>query len=62
MDKLLTAPEVQMRLRISETTLRRWASQGVIPSYRTPTGHLRFKAEDVDAALSPYPVKETVTT
>ena len=62
MHKLLTAPETQSRLRIAESTLKRWVSLGLIPTYKTPTGHLRFKAEDVDAALSPYPVKETVTT
>ena len=62
MDNLLTSSEVQSQLRISEPTLRRWVSLGLIPTYKTPTGHLRFKAEDVEAALSPYPVKEAVTT
>ncbi len=62
MSDLMTGVEVQAQLRISEPTLRRWVALGLIPTYRTPTGSLRFKAEDVDAALSPYPVKATVTT
>ena len=62
MSNLLTRSEVQAKLRISEPTLRRWVARGLIPTYTTPTGILRFKAEDVDAVLRPYPVKAPVTT
>ena len=62
MSNLLTGSEVQARLRISEPTLRRWISLGLIPTYKTPSGTLRFKAEEVDALLRPHPAKATVTT
>lgn len=62
MTNLLTSSEVQTQMRISEPTLRRWVSLGLIPTYKTPTGHLRFKAEDVDALLQPHPAKAAVTT
>ena len=61
MSNLLTSAEVQAQLRISEPTLRRWVSRGLIPTYKTPTGTLRFKADDVDALLRPHPVKASVT-
>ena len=60
--KLMTSSEVQAHLRISEATLRRWVSLGLIPTYKTPTGTLRFKADEVRALLQPHPAKETVTT
>lgn len=59
---LMTTPEVLAELRISDPTLRRWIALGLIPAYKTPTGTLRFKAEDVRALLQPHPAKETVTT
>ena len=62
MSNLLTRSEVQAKLRISEPTLRRWVALGLIPTYTTPTGILRFKDEDVDAVLRPYPVKAPATT
>ena len=62
MNNLLTSSEVQAELRISEPTLRRWVDRGLIPAYQTPTGTLRFKAEDVLAVLHPHPAKVAVTT
>ena len=34
-------------LSINEATLRSWADQGLIRTYRTPGGHRRFAAEDI---------------
>lgn len=36
---------------ISADTLRRWEKAGRISSVRTPTGHRRFKRDDVLALL-----------
>lgn len=34
---------------VHPNTLRRWVSDGRIPSYRTPGNHLRFRVRDVRA-------------
>ena len=62
MSELLTGAEVQAAMRISSGTLKRWVALGLIPTYKTPTGTLRFKAEDMDALLQPHPAKAAVTT
>ena len=36
---------------ISPDTLRRWEKAGRIQSFRTPTGHRRFKRDEVLALL-----------
>jgi len=38
---------------VSVSTLRRWADEGRLPSFRTPGGHRRFKVSDVQGALLP---------
>jgi len=40
---------------MSISTIRRWADDGQIPSYRTPGGHRRFRVADVRRALSAAP-------
>lgn len=37
---------------ISADTLRRWDKAGRITSFRTPTGHRRFRRADVEALLT----------
>lgn len=37
---------------ISGDTLKRWERAGRISSFRTPTGHRRFRRDDVLALLS----------
>ncbi len=36
-------------LEINEATLRHWADNGVLRSFRTPGGHRRFSRQDIDA-------------
>ncbi len=38
-------------LGVSDRTLRRWVASGRLKYSRTEMGHLRFTAEDLDAAL-----------
>jgi DNA-binding transcriptional MerR regulator len=41
--------------RIAEVhprTLRRWRVQGLVASYRTPTGRVRYRLEDLVAAVA----------
>ena len=39
------------QLGVNESTLRRWADEGRIRSFRTPGGHRRYKRADLDAFL-----------
>lgn len=40
---------------VSVSTVRRWADQHRIPSYRTAGGHRRFRVEDIERVLAPAP-------
>lgn len=37
--------------RVSDKTVVRWAKSGRLPSFRTPGGHRRFYADQVEALL-----------
>ena len=48
-------------------TLREWTDAGILPSYRTPGGHRRFSASDLDSFLrqrkskiSPTPIQQAI--
>jgi len=47
----LSLTEACERLGVHPTTLRRWADAGSIPCLRTPGGHRRFRAADLNAWL-----------
>lgn len=36
-------------LGVSETSVRRWTSAGVLPVNRTPGGHRRYRLSDIEA-------------
>ncbi|MBI4496574.1 MAG: helix-turn-helix domain-containing protein [Chloroflexi bacterium] len=38
-------------LGVSQATLRHWADQGQVPSFRTPGGHRRFAEEELSALV-----------
>jgi excisionase family DNA binding protein len=42
----LTLQEASDKMGVSPATLRAWADQGRIPSYRTPGGHRRFRVPE----------------
>ncbi len=51
MTRWLTLSSASKLLGIHPATLRQWADAGKVPSYRTPGGHRRFRAEDLRAFL-----------
>lgn len=48
---LLTPGEVARKFRVDPKTVTRWAAAGKISSIRTPGGHRRFRADEVQALL-----------
>jgi len=53
--ELLTASEVAEILRVDSATVRKWATEGVIPAVRIHSGQrmYRFRREDVERLLTP---------
>jgi len=45
----LSLQEASERLHVHADTLRQWADRGRIRTFRTPGGHRRFQAADVEA-------------
>ena len=48
---LLSPAEAAIQLGISVDTIRRWADSGLIPVVVLPSGHRRFRTEDVQAIM-----------
>lgn len=55
----LTLQEACERLDVHPTTLRQWADRGKLRTFRTPGGHRRFAADDVDALLTALPLERS---
>ena len=51
----LTEQPAATHLGIAPRTLRRWISEGKVRAHRAPSGRLRFRLEDLDAAMTPVP-------
>ncbi len=51
MTRWLTLSSASKLLGVHPATLRQWADAGKVPSYRTPGGHRRFRAEDIRTFL-----------
>lgn len=45
--EIMTCGEVATLFRVDTKTVARWAARGLLPSFKTPGGHRRFRAEDV---------------
>jgi excisionase family DNA binding protein len=45
----LTTGQVAAIFGVTTTTVKRWADSGRLPCFKTPGGHYRFKAADVEA-------------
>ncbi len=52
-ETMLTVREVGQLLHIHNNTVRRWADQGILKSYRiTNRGDRRFRREDIERFLA----------
>ena len=51
MDDLVTPKQVARAIGVSESTLKRWCDQGILPSIRTAGGHRRLEVQEVIAYL-----------
>lgn len=49
----LTLKEASALLGVHPTTLRTWANDGYVRTFRTPGGHRRFLRADVEAMMAP---------
>ena len=49
---ILTAAEVAILFHVHTKTVGHWAEQGLLPYFRTPGGHRRYRLEDVEALLN----------
>jgi excisionase family DNA binding protein len=47
--KWLTLGQAAKELSVAQSTLRKWADAGSIPTFLTPGGHRRFRREDLAA-------------
>ncbi|WP_396659531.1 MerR family DNA-binding transcriptional regulator [Microbacterium sp.] len=55
MHTYLSIGEVAAKLGVAVSTVRNWDSDGKLRSVRTPGGHRRFLADQVDALLETDP-------
>ncbi len=51
-DALLTPAEVSQKFRVHPKTVTRWVKAGKLTAVRTPGGHRRYHADQVDALLA----------
>lgn len=50
-DPILEPGDVARMLGVNPRTVKRWADDGRLPSFRTPGGHRRFYLSDVKEAV-----------
>ena len=50
-ERLLTIKQAAERLNVHPATVRRWADDGSLSSVRTPGGHRRFSAAEIDQIM-----------
>lgn len=48
---VLKPGEVAALFRVDPKTVTRWAAAGLLPSFRTPGGHRRFREVEIKAIL-----------
>jgi excisionase family DNA binding protein len=46
--RVLRPIEVAELFGVSDITVNKWADEGLLPSFRTPTGQRRFYADDIE--------------
>ncbi len=55
--RLLTPGEVATKFRVNPKTVARWAAQGLLARIRTPSGHSRYREEEIRELLQPQPAR-----
>jgi excisionase family DNA binding protein len=60
--EFISTQEVAGLFRVTETTVKRWADEGIIPCVKSPGGHRKFRLPDVIgfAEKQGYPVSGTL--
>lgn len=48
----LTVGQVAALVAADASSVRRWADRGLLPCWRTPTGHRKFRRRDVDELIA----------
>jgi excisionase family DNA binding protein len=51
--RLMTGAEVAATFNVHPKTVTRWAQAGHISHFKTPGGHRRFNADDVEKMMGP---------
>ncbi|HTR80490.1 MAG TPA: helix-turn-helix domain-containing protein [Bacteroidota bacterium] len=51
---LFTTKEVAEMLHVDKSTVKRWTDEGKLKCFRTPGGHRKFRAEDLQQFMSDY--------
>lgn len=59
--KLLTISTAAKRLGISQGTLRIYAEKGTIPVIKLPSGHRRFRLDDVERLRREWGIDDSDT-
>jgi excisionase family DNA binding protein len=54
--RLITAADAARRLGVNKSTASRWCQMGRLPAFKTPGGHWRVRAIDVEAMRADLPV------
>lgn len=52
-DELVTVSEAARIAHVSNDTIRRYADKGLLPVFRTPANHRRFRVTDVQSLIKP---------
>lgn len=60
MEKFLTTEDACRLYQCSPTTLWRWRQTGKLKALRTPGNTLRYRAEDIEEALTEEPKEEQI--
>ena len=51
--RLIPAAEAARRVGVDKSTMTRWIAAGKVPAFKTPGGHWRVRAIDVERLLAP---------